>query len=144
MQTQRTQLAAQQGKSGAAQASQQLADLQAQHRELRAELAGGGAWSLSKFEEAQQAQAHAIAQDEDAKDATYNQLAQQRSPMEKHKSLSVLDKQKEQNFNFRNSMEISKPAPTVMDPPKAGYLFRKSMLNKERRRGKKRDEGNSY
>jgi len=136
MQTQRTNLIAQQGKNGAAHASQQLADLQAQHRELRADLTGSGAWSLSSIEDVQaqtQAQAQLLkqSQGEDAKEAAHEQLAQQQSPMmQKQKSLSTLDKQKEQNFSFRSSMEISKPAPTVMEPPKAGYLFRKSKIMK--------------
>jgi hypothetical protein len=128
MQVQRSQLAAQQGKQSAVQTSQQLADLQAQHRELRTELMGGGVWSASKLEEAQAMHAQV---GDDAKDSdAYEQLAQQQSPMERAKSLSALDRQKEQNFCFRNSMEIAKPAPSVMDPPKSGYLFRKSKIMK--------------
>lgn len=61
----------------------------------------------------------------------HDQMAQQNPPLlEKEGSLSSLDRQKEANFSFRNSMEISNPAPVVMEPPKTGYLFRKSKIRK--------------
>lgn len=34
------------------------------------------------------------------------------------------------NFGFRSSMEISEPAPAVMEPAKTGFLFRKSKIMK--------------
>lgn len=127
-----------QGKTSVTQAqAQQLADLETQHAELRADLGAAlsNSQSLSQLRTQDYANAAQEVETELRRSASadasprmgHEQLSQQKSPMEKSTSLSALERQKEQNFGFRNSMEISKPPPTVMEPPKTGYLFRKSI-----------------
>lgn len=127
-----------QGKQSTVNAqAQQLAELQTQHSELRSDLGAalGGSQSLSQMDynsdlrssqEVSSADLRRSASD--SVRSSHDQLAQQKSPLDKQVSLSALDQQKEENFSFRNSMEIAKPAPNVMEPAKSGYLFRKSKL----------------
>lgn len=133
-----------QGKLGAIQSSErQLSELQTQHSELRSDLGLplGSSPSLMQVRTESNADLRSSAPISESGSElrrstsdtrqSYNQLAQQQSPMEKQKSLSTLgDSPMQQNFSFRNSMEITEPAPTVMEPPKTGYLFRKSKIMK--------------
>jgi len=71
--------------------------------------------------------------------ATHPQLAQQHPPsgsLERSRSLASSglatssSPAKPLNFGFRSSMEISEPPPSVMEPTKTGFLFRKSKIMK--------------